>query len=190
MQGFLLRPVMGGNSLAQPHSAVNHQNYDGVGSHTINDAARNAKQNENHNQRMRRVLTNQKINRDGLMQPAKANGSQLPPLLGITSASGSQAALAGVLVGGVGGLFYSPKTKKERKRALLAVTGVGALLTAAGGLTGAFGDGGFGSDTMWRAFLGSVGAVGGLIVANNLRRFGADVVGSPKRPLRLSELPL
>jgi hypothetical protein len=185
MQGWPLRSVMRGNSLVQPHSAVNQQNYSNVGSHTIGDAARNAQQNENHNQRMQRVRNNQNINHNALMQPAQANGSQLPPSLGITRASGGEAVLWGAVAGGVGGLFCSPKTKKGRAKVMKALGTLGILLTGAGTV---FGDG-LGSDHMWRPVLGTFGAVAGLVIANNLRRFGEEAVRAPKRPLRLSELP-
>ncbi len=129
--------------LSQPHSAVNGQNYAAIGSHSIQDAASNARNNFSPAQRAKRARASYQINRNNLMQPAIANNPQLATILGHANhrtMGNTENALQNLGLGGVSaaGLalgvlasYMGQKSRKVRDRYTYSMLGGGAIALAA-----------------------------------------------------------
>lgn len=161
--------------LSQPHSAVNGQNYATIGSHSIQDAASNARNNFSPAQRAKRARASYQINRNNLMQPAIANNPQLATILGHANhktMGNTENALQNLGLGGVSGIgvalgvltSYMNQTKKARANSTYGILFGGALA-----LGGSFY---FTNQSSWLVPLG-ISAMAGNVLGNNIFKVGS-----------------
>tara|TARA_B100000900_G_C20591328_1_gene721733 strand:- start:81 stop:629 length:549 start_codon:yes stop_codon:yes gene_type:complete len=156
--------------LSQPHSAVNGQNYAAIGSHSIQDAASNARNNFSPAQRAKRARASYQINKNNLMQPAIANNPQLATILGHANhrtMGNTENALQNLGLGGVSGAglalgvlaSYMSQTQKTRDKYTYAMLGGGFIaLTASFFAT---------NQSSWLVPLG-ISAMAGNLLGNNI----------------------
>lgn len=159
--------------LSQPHSAVNHMNYSILGSHTVQDAANNAKNNFSPSQRSRHARTAYQNNHQNLMQPAIANNPHLADVL-----RGSQDPMgaswntgAFLIAAGVGGLLSVVSSKdmnifgKSKKIERKFFT-IGTMIAACGLLA-------VGYSKNSELIPAGIGLLSGNVVGNNLWSIGS-----------------